>query len=174
MALPGVASIATYGGALKNFSAVRDSTTDRAAAGTNPAYGDLAAMTHTAPRAWLRFQPNGSSAPTFAPTNAHDEMWNNGNNAAPTITRSTTGTYAAAFPSTVLDEIPSGLDGANSAGYALNLRAPFANIELGSTTNYDVRAKVTAPNIITILIFTIGTSTLVDPNDGSIVGVLST
>jgi len=166
-------SIASYGGPLQDYSAVRDSTTDRSASGTNPAYNDLAEMTRTRPAVWARFVPNGSSAPAFATTNARGELWNNGNNAAPAVARSGAGTYTLMYPATVFDEIPANLPGATPAGFAVNLLAAWANLELGSTTNYDVKAAVTAPNVITVKIFTVGTSTLHDPSDGTTVGVFS-
>jgi hypothetical protein len=169
--LPGVASLASYGAALNDYSSPKDATTDRSAAAVNPAFGDVAAMTHTAPRAWVRFKLNGSSAPTLPVSNAHDEMWNNGNNAAPVPARTNTGIYTVTFPGTVFDEIPLGAPGANPSGYPVNLRTSWGNLELGSTTNYDVKTTVTSANVITVKIFTIGTSTLVDPNDGTIVGV---
>lgn len=171
--LPAVSSIANYGGPLQDYSAVRDATRDRSASGVNPAYGDVAAMTHTAPRMFVRFQPNGSSAPTLAASGAHDEHWNNGNNATPVVARANTGIYTVTVPAAVLDEIPSNLPGSTPAGIPVNLRAPWANLELGSTTNYDVKAQVTAPNVVTIKIFTVGTSTLHDPSDGTIVGAFA-
>ena len=170
--LPGVASLSTYGGAKNDLSAPVDSTTDRSANGVNPAYADIAAMSHCAVRAFVRFQPNGTSAPTLPATNPYDSVWNaNASNAAPVVARSTTGTYTITQPSTVFDEIPAGQPGASPSGIALNLRTAWTNIELGSTTNYEARAAVTSPNVVTVKIFTVGTSTLVDPNDGTIVAV---
>jgi hypothetical protein len=171
--LPKVASLANYGSALNNYSATVDSSTDRDAAGANPAYGDTAGMTHTATRAWARFVPAGSSAPSFATTNARDEVWNNGNNVAPTLARSSTGIYTLTYPATVFDEIPSTLPGATPAGFAVNLRAALCNVEPGSTTNYDARAIITAANVITVQIYTVGSSTLHDPNDGTTIGVFA-
>lgn len=171
MTLPKVASLGTYGGPKQDYSASIDSSTDRPAAGTNPAYGDTAAMTHTAVRAWVRFQPNGSGAqPTLPVTNAHDEMWNNGLNGPPVPSRSGPGVYPVTFPTTVVDEIPSNFPGFTGA-QPVNFRSSWPNVELGSTTNYDVSTKVTSANVITVQIFQVGTSTPVDPNDGTIIGV---
>lgn len=171
--LPSVASVTTYGGVLKNYSAVSDSTTDRPDAGVNPAYSDIAAMTHTAIRAFTRFTPAGTGTPTLPASNAHDEVWNNGQNAAPVPARSGVGIYTVTHPATVQDEIPAGQPGATSGGFALNLRVAWCNVEPGASTNYEARAVVTSPNVITIKIFTVGTSTLVDPNDGTTIGVFA-
>jgi hypothetical protein len=172
--LPSASSLANYGGAKNDYSAPRDSTTDRSALGTNPAYADVAAMTHVAPRAFVRFQPNGSSAPTLPASNAHDEHWNaNASNAAPVVARSSTGVYTVTYPSIVFDEIPASSPGSTPAGITLNLRCAMRpNLQLGSTTNYDAQASVTSPNVVTVKIFTVGTSTLVDPNDATIVNVV--
>ena len=50
--LPETASLASYGGPKNDYSAVIDPSTDWSAAGVNPAYGDVAALTHTAFRVW--------------------------------------------------------------------------------------------------------------------------
>lgn len=172
--LPKVASFATYAGPLRDYTAPIDATTDRPATGTNPAYGDVAGMTHTALRAWARFQPNGITAPSV-PTgqvlaNVHDETWNNGNNAAPLFARTATGQYTVTFPTTVVDEIPSGYDG-YTGPTAVNLRMAWPSLEPGGATNYEVRSIVTAANIVTVKIYTVGTSNLTDPNDGTVVGI---
>jgi|SRR6185312_4531033 len=171
--LPKVATLATYGGALADYSAPRDTTTDRSADGTNPAYADVAAMTHTAARFWARFQPHGTSPVTVPVANAYDATWNNKNNAVPSCARTGVGTYTVTAPATVYDEIPPGAQGSTPAGFAVNFRMPSANLELGASTNYDVRVKVTAPNVLTVETFTVGTSSHVDPNDGTVIGVWS-
>ncbi len=166
---PGVAALATYGGAKSDYSSPKDSTTDRSAVGTNPAYADVAAMTHCAVRAFAAFVPAGSGTPALAASNPHDEGWNNGNpsNTLVVPARTGTGVYTLTYPGTVYDEIPVGQPGASPSGFALNLRRAWCNVELGASTNYEARATVTAPNVITVKIFTVGTSTLVDPNDGT-------
>jgi hypothetical protein len=170
--LPKVAAIATYAGPLNDYSQVSDSSTDRPGAGANPAYGDVAAMTHTAIRMWCRFIPNGTGAPTLPTTNAHDETWNNGNNAAPVPARTGVGVYTVTAPATVFDEIPATSPGATPAGFAVNLRFVLApNVEPGASTFYEVAASISSANVITVKIFTVGTSTLVDPNDGTVIGV---
>jgi hypothetical protein len=171
--LPSVASLDNYGGPLKDAAPVSDSSTDRPAAGTNPAYGDVAGMTHTATRAWARFVPAGTGVPTLAASNAHDEVWNNGRNLGPAPTRSTTGTFLVTFPATVFDEIPATSPGASLSGIPVNLRAGWCNVEPGASTDYDARCIVQSANVLKVLIFQKGTSTLVDPSDGTTIGVFS-
>ncbi len=56
MTLPDRASIASYGGPLKNHAASPiDPTTDRPAAGGNPFFSDVAAMTRTGFRVFAVF-----------------------------------------------------------------------------------------------------------------------
>ena len=171
--LPRTASIATYGGSLNDYSARSDSTTDRSAVGVNPAYCDLAGMTHTAVRAWARVTlKSAGTAPVLA---QRDEVWNNATpgNPAPTPARSSAGVFTLTYPATVQDEIPM-----NSPGYsgpvAVNLRASWATDRGGSTWG-SCRAVVTAPNVITLYFFKLvgGAPTLGDPAADTDVDVFS-
>jgi hypothetical protein len=146
--LPNAASLNNYGGALNDYSAPVDSTTDRSATGVNPALGDVAQMTHTCPRLWARLTLKASGAtPVLV---AHDEMWNNTvpGNPAPTPARTSAGIFTLTYPSTTQDEIP-----ANAPGYsgpiALNLRAAWAN-DRGGAVWGEAKAVITAPNVVTI------------------------
>lgn len=168
--LPKVASIASYDGVKADYSAPIDSSTDRTAAGVNPAYGDVAAMTHTAFRAWIRLTLYSSgAAPTVV---AHDETWNNGLNAAPVAARTTGGQFTVTYPSTVVDEIPSG-----SLGYtgpqALNLLAALGGVRsnLPTPTDWgDLKAMPSAPNVVSLYFwkFAGGGMTLGDPTPSQI------
>lgn len=159
--LPKVASINSYGGPKNDYSSPKDSSTDRSAAGVNPAYGDVAAMTHTAARSWARMTVHSAGGtPTLV---ANDEVWNNGNNAAPTTARSGAGVFTLTYPTTVVDEIP-----ATSPGYigpqAVNFRAGRGS-NRGGTTWYQVEVVPTAANVLTVYLwkFSGGVPTLGDP-----------
>ena len=108
MTLPDIDDIDVFGGALYDYSAVIDPTTDRPAAGANPAYCDIAALTHTALRAWVRFTLNGTATPVLV---AHDSNWGNSPSVAPTFTRTSAGLYTITWPTVVYDEIPVGRPG---------------------------------------------------------------
>jgi hypothetical protein len=170
--LPSVAALATYGGPLKNYSATVDSSTDRPDAGANPAYADVAAMTHCAPRAIVRFRPVGSGTPILV---SWDAVWNNGNNAAPVVSRAGAGSYLITFPATVLDEIPSGSPGSTPGGIALNLRMALPGVEPLAGVMYQVGTLVqptTPANAVAVAIATVGTSTPADPSDATTFSVV--
>jgi hypothetical protein len=169
--LPNVASSASYGGAKNDYSAVSDSTTDRAAAAVNPAYGDIAAMTHTAFRAWIRLTLYSSgAAPTIV---AHDEVWNNsGGNAAPSVARLSAGSFQVTYPATVVDEIP-----ATSPGYTgpqtVNLQSGIGNVRAAVPTNIgyaDLKVVPSSANVMGLAFwkFAGGGFTLGDPVPSSI------
>lgn len=168
MTLPDVDSLATYGGALADAAAVSNPLTDRSASGTNPAYANVAMATHTNIRAWARFTPAGTGTPVLAAAGvAHDELWGAAMGAAaakPMLARTATGTYTLTWPATVLDEVPPTALG-GQASHALNLRVAFCNEEIASGTLYRAVGIVTAPNVVTVSIWTVGsTPALADPN----------
>jgi hypothetical protein len=168
--LPSVAGLATYGGALKNYGAVVDATTDRPDAGANPAYADVAAMTHTALRVWCQFTLLASGGtPVLV---AHDEVWNNGNNNAPVVARVGAGSATITYPATVFDEIPANQPGANPGGYAVNLRDCWVSVNRGSTW-VDCKAVIIAPNQIQIIFwnFTAGAPANADPTVDTLIRV---
>lgn len=149
-----VNSLNTFGGALNDYGqGPIDPTTDRPAAGANPAYAQTAAMSHTAGRVMARLTLNGTSAPTLT---THDEMWNNGNtgNNPPTPARTGVGVLTLTYPAVVTDEIPAGLPGYSTTGYAVNLRAAHGQAE--GSVFYNVQAAAQSPNVVTIWVYTSG------------------
>jgi hypothetical protein len=169
MALPGVAAAATYGGILNDYTPSIDASTDRPAAGTNPAYADVAAMTHTITRLAVRMTLlSAGTTPTLV---SWDATWNNGNNAAPVLARSSAGVFTITVPATVQDEIPL-----TSPGYigpvTVNLRQGWGNAR-GATTWYDVQVIPTAANVATVYFWknTAGTLSLTDPASNTDVDV---
>lgn len=166
MPLPDVDSLASLGGALNNYGVgVLDPTVDRDAAGANPAYADVAAMTHTIMRAWVRFTLNGTATPVLV---AHDANWGNAITVQPTLARTTTGTYTSTWPVTVNDEIPSGAPGYVNP-HTVNIRAGFANIRVGSAA-FDVFVIPTSANVVTVKVFNTSGS-LADPGSATDVDV---
>lgn len=139
-------SLASYGGALTDYSPVIDPTTDRPAAGANAAYSAAAGMTHTGIRAWAEFTWNGSTLTLVA----HDAMWGNTLAVAPALAHTATGTATITWPTTVQDEIPSG-----SPGYTgplpLNLRAGFANVR--GATAFQHGVSISSANVATLNLF---------------------
>jgi hypothetical protein len=171
MTLPDVDTLSTLGGALYDYSPPIDPTTDRGAAAANPAYANAAMATHTLCRFFCRFNPTGG-APVLAATGTQwDAVWEAATATAPVLAHSSTGIYTITVPATVADEIPAGLPGYNSSGHAVNFRTAWENVELGSTTTYQVFVTVNT-NVMTVKIYSVGTTpALVDPNDGTIIAV---
>jgi hypothetical protein len=171
MTTPSTDTLQNYGGALSDYSPPIDSTTDRPAQGANQAYASTAMMTHTAVKCFTCLAPAGTGTPVLASSGTqYDAQWLAATNTAPVLARSGTGTYTQTWPATVQDEIPSNYPGATSGGHALNLRRGWANCEPGSTTRYDTTVTCSA-NVVTLKVYTAGTSTLVDPNDGTVFDV---
>lgn len=111
MALPGIATLDTYGGIKQDAYPLTDPTTDMSAAEGNAAFSDVAMMTACCMRAWVQFSV-ASSTPTLV---AHNAMWGTGAGVAPVIARSTTGVYTITWPATVQDQL--------SNSFTLALRA---------------------------------------------------
>jgi hypothetical protein len=156
--LPNRASIATYGGPLLDYSPESDSSTDRMAAGANPAFGDLAALTRTGIRTWARITLLSSGGtPVLV---ANDEMWNNGNNSLVVVARTGAGVVTLTYPATVIDEIP-----ATRPGYlgfqAINFRGGWANSRAGTAALYVPMVVPTSANVLTLYIWS--GSSLSDP-----------
>ena len=145
-------ALSTYGGALNDYSATVDPTTDRPAAGANAAYSAIAGMTHTAPRAWARFTWNGSTMTLVA----HDAMWGNSLAVAPVVAHSGTGLATVTWPTTVSDEIQSGAPG-YTGPLPLNLRAGWSNVHTG-TTFFFSKVNITSANVATLAIANTGGS----------------
>ena len=142
--LPGIDSLATFGGALVNYAPVEDPTTDRDATMANQAYADTAAMTQTAIRAWVRFVTS-ATAPTLATTFPNDATWPNVFANLPVSTRSAVGVFLLTWPATVIDAL--------GTVQPLNFRGcSDPNIE-GATLAGFANATVTAPNVVTVRTF---------------------
>lgn len=172
MSLPDLDTVATYGGTLSDYSPVIDSTTDRPAAGANPAYANIAMATHTLIRAFARFVPAGTGAPALASSGTvYDAVWLAVTATAPVVARTTTGVYTLTWPTTVFDEIPAGAPGYNASGHTVNFRAGFANVEVGSTSIWMASVSCSA-NVVTVKIFN-SSGSLADPNDSSVFGIFA-
>lgn len=167
--LPAVASIDSYDGVKDDYSAPIDSSVDRSSTGVNPAYGDAAAMTHTALRAFATLSyATGAATPTVS---VRDEVWNNPQNLAPVPLRTGVGVTTLTYPTTVRDEIPIG-----SKGYtgpkAVAFRSAWHQVR---GTWHRVEVTITAPNVLTVSFYTFasGSTTLDDPEDGTAVDVFA-
>jgi hypothetical protein len=140
--LPGIDTIATYGGALVDEAPVRDATTDESAASINLVKMNVAGATHTQDRAWVRFVGHATT-PADPTSNVHDAVWGDSVSVKPSPAKGGTGIYDITWPATVTDEL--------GATHSVNLRTARCSIE-GSAL-YFATATVTAPNVVRVRIF---------------------
>lgn len=92
--LPDKADLDTFGGVFQNADAVVDPETEMAAAYMNRMIAQLAMVSHTLPRAWVRV--TAGIAPSAAD---HDAVWGDGAGVAPTLARTGTGVYTVTWAS---------------------------------------------------------------------------
>ncbi len=162
MTLPDVDTNATYAGSLFDYSAPVDPTTDRPAAGANPAYANVAMSTHTIARCWTRFSPQGTGTPILAAAGVQcDAVWFTATPTLPVVARSGVGIYTVTWPTTVQDEIPPGYPGAAASNHNVNLRASKTNVE--GNALWFPQSQPTSANVLTVWIFNTSFA-LADPN----------
>jgi hypothetical protein len=157
-------ALATYGGALYDYSPVIDPTRDRPAAGANAAYAAIAGATHTVPRAWVRMTLNGTATPILV---AHDAIWGNTISVAPVLARTGVGVETITWPANDQDEIPIGFPG-YTGPLPLNLRAGWGNAR--GATLFFVTVTPTAANVFTVRIWN-SSGTAADPGSATDVDV---
>ena len=125
------------------FHRSSDATTDRPAAGTNPAYANVAAMTRTATRAWAQITPGTSGLVSLT---AHNANWGNGAGVTPGVTCNGVGKFLVTWPTTVSDEIPIGSPG-YVGPHTVNFRGCVPP-NVGGSVLYYARSSVIAANQI--------------------------
>lgn len=155
--LPGIDDFASYGGALANYAAVEDPTTDEDASWRNLYAANVAAMTQTIARAWCAFEGHGTT-PVDPASNIHGAVWGDSLGVKPVVERTGTGVYTITWPETVSDEL--------NEEHTVNLRRCWASVS-GSSLYFHTET-VTAPNEVTLRVF----NTSFAANDG--VGVTFT
>lgn len=141
--LPDVDALTSYGGAKENYAPVEDSTTDEDAEHRNLYAGNVAMMTHTAVRAWVRLKGHASS-PTDPSSNVHDAVWGNDATVKPATARTGTGVFTITWPETVTDEL--------GEEHSVNLRQ-VVGVNVEGSTLYFAQATITAPNVVTLYVF---------------------
>lgn len=137
MTLPDIDSLDTLGGIKVNSHPVEDPTTDLDADQDNIARADVAGMTHTAFRAFVRFTAATTTGALIRV--AHDATWGNSSLVAPTLARSSTGTFTITYATTQTDEL--------NESHTLNLRAAIANAREATHLVY---CAPTSANVVTV------------------------
>lgn len=157
MPLPSISSIDNYGGPKANYAPVTDPTTDEDAADRNRYVCDVAMMSHSAPRGFVRFVAVDGAAPTDPASNVHDAMWGSSVSVKPVIERSSEGVWTITLPTTVDDELTAeeeSLGGGET--HTVNVRAAVAQATAVAGVLVHAVAEVTSPNVITVRGFTAG------------------
>lgn len=151
MPLPDISSLASLGGAIANYAPVTDPTTDEDAKYRNRYVTDVAAMGHTAARAWVRFVGVSGSTPADPASNVHDAVWGSSVGVKPVVTRASTGVWAVTWPTTVSDELTSS-DPSLGGGVTHTVSVRFAVAQataFGGALRHAV-AEVTSANVVTV------------------------
>lgn len=143
MRLPQTATLSTYGGAKQNEYPVENPTTDISAEEHNELAEDVAAMTHTALRAWCAFVGNATT-PTDPSSNVHDAVFGDSLAMKPIAARPGTGVWTLTYPTTYTDELGN--------TRTVNFRRGIV-LSVEGTTPYLVTVTPTAANVLTVRIF---------------------
>lgn len=138
MTTPDVADpTSSYGMPTGGFSDYRESVTDPStdwpagnppgATGTggngaNQMIVDVAQMTHTSRRAWVRFQGHATTPVLLA----HDAHWGSGDSTKPTVTHQGVGHYRVQWPTSITDPL----------GTIRNINIRWANSTVEGATPY--------------------------------------
>lgn len=158
MTLPDIDDIDTVGGEKENLHPVANPLTDEDAAHRNIAFADAVMATRTLTRSWAKIVTVNGAAPTLS---AHNAVWGNSVPVAPTPARTGEGVVTLTYPATVTDDL--------GETHSVNFRGAWAEDE--NSTDTRAKAKVTAPNVITVYTFT--TAGAADDNPGTTVHVFA-
>ena len=159
MSLPNKNSYANLGGELVDYSPATDPTTDLSAVAMDETRVDVAAMTRTIIRAWVRFSV--ISGVCTVDTAGWDGVYGVSTPSyKPTIVHTGTGIYTVTFPATVVD--------ARGNSYALNLQDGWCNFKStsGFYGYYSAHANVTGPNTVIVYLWDPAGPAPVDPQPG--------
>lgn len=138
--LPESSSFNDFGGSKVDYSPVVDTSTDRSAQQLNDALCDVAQMSRTAIRGWVRITLSPMNNPTLVSSNSWNTVWRGGTSTSPTFIRSGTGVNTITFPASVNDE----------QGNAHTINIQSAQIELEGGNFGFCSTSVTSANVITI------------------------
>lgn len=151
MPLPNISSIDNYGGPKANYAPITDPTTDEDAADRNRYVCDVAMMSHTAPRGFVRFVAVDGAAPTDPASNVHDALWGSAVGVKPAVANTGEGVWTVTLPATVDDELTAeetSLGGGET--HTVNVRAAVAQASPVAGVLKHAVAEVTSANVITV------------------------
>lgn len=139
--LPEIADPTTFGGPFANHAPVVDPTTDMDASYQNLLNAQVAMLSHTAPRAWVRCTVSGGVV-TVAD---HDAVWGNTSGVKPTATYVGTGNYTVEWAASYndLQDTPESHAVSLRCAHASGFKSSAARI-VNSRLSDAVTAEVTA------------------------------
>lgn len=140
--LPGIDSLATYGGEKADYAPIEDPTTDESAEHRNIVFANVAAMTQTSCRAMRSFTGHATTPADPVSGFVHAAVWGSDNGVKPTVAHSATGIYDITWPTDVTDEL--------GETHSVNLRRAVAQVEQSDGTFRDAHPKVTSANVVRV------------------------
>jgi hypothetical protein len=143
--LPTSASLANYGGQKINFAPVEDPNTEYDQSELNQAFNDVAMMTRTAVRGFVRFTTSATTPAIVT----HYAQWGNAAPVTPVVARTGTGVFTVTFPASVTDEL--------GVSQSLLIRASAVHVE-GNTFANSARCSATSSNVVTVYTAASGTA----------------
>lgn len=149
--LPEKQSYAALAGNLADYEVVEDPTTDLSAEAGNELRCDVAQMTRTAIRAWVKFQYVSSAVVLLD----WDANWKVGTPTPPIVNRASTGIYGIEWPVSVTDE--------RGITRNLNLLTGWGNIQKNACST---AVAIDAPNEASVSIWNNNLSFFDDPDTG--------
>lgn len=148
--LPDIADITTFGGPFVNLAPVVDPTTDVDANYFNRMLAQLASLSHTAPRAWVKVTI-AAGVPTVTD---HDAVWGGTVGVIPAVTKTANGTFVVTWASSYNDLQPT------PESHGVSFRCANLNA-MDNSTAFSV-APTIAGSAVTCKFYN-SSSTLTDP-----------
>jgi len=131
--------VATFGGSKQNYSPVEDPSTDEDAGVRNQYVADVAMMTNTASRGWIRFTAAATTGAMALV--AHNANWGNAVQYAPALARTSAGIYTVTLPASPLDALGN--------AHTTNVRDAWVN-HRSATTPFFVNVVASSANVLTV------------------------
>lgn len=143
--LPEKLDLDELGGARTNSEPIKDPTTDVGSEHLNPMMANVAMMSHTIERGWVKFNGHtysGSGTDTISVVD-HDAVWGSGTGVKPTVGQTSTNRFVITWAASQDDEL--------GEAHTLNIRRPYEPTTLDSALS---RAKVVSHTANTITVDT--------------------
>jgi len=135
-------AITDYGGPFTDALPVDDPTTTQSASQGNRCFEDVAQMTRTTHKVWVKF-PTSTGAPGAVTPSAGQSHFGTGFAELPTVAKTSTGTYTVTYPATWTDAL--------GVVEAVSFLDSFGSVRSGTVVGH-VQTTESA-NVITVYVF---------------------